>query len=190
MLCRVLSCMFIVSFVIGCVPNGPAEPLAQESTVAAAPAPGDPGESQATPDASSTVVAEPPANTTEPPAQFTPATEPPFTPPSNGEAPPTERVAATAGVGIQGQSLQNESGLFVQAAKSFFSVKQRLVFENEIPKAMQLFQATEGRFPQTHDEFMAKIITMNQIQLPKLPEGHQYRYDPQQSQLMVERPAK
>jgi len=104
--------------------------------------------------------------------------------------PPTEQVAAKAGVGLQGQSLKEHSGVMVNAAKAYFNVRQRAVFEIQIPEALKLFKASEGEFPKTHDEFMAKIITANQINLPKLPAGAKYIYDPELGELMVERPAK
>ena len=48
--------------------------------------------------------------------------------------------------------------------------------------------ASEGRNPESHEEFMEKIVKFNQIKLPELPPGHKYVYDPATEQLMVERP--
>ena len=97
---------------------------------------------------------------------------------------------AEAGVGARGQSLQQHSGVLVEPAKAFFRVEQRMVFDVQIPQALQLFAATEGRKPNSHDEFMTKIIAANQIQLPRLPPGQKYIYSPEKGELMVERPAK
>jgi len=36
---------------------------------------------------------------------------------------------------------------------------------------------------------MEKVIKANMIQLPELPEGHKYVYDPATKTLMVEKPA-
>jgi hypothetical protein len=107
-------------------------------------------------------------------------------PPADGNV----RVEAKAGVGSQGQSLKNATGVLVEAAKAYFNVRQRAVFEIEIPKNMQLFEATEGRKPNSHEEFMQKIITANGVKLPNLPANHRYVYDPQQGELMVEKPAR
>ena len=46
-----------------------------------------------------------------------------------------------------------------------------------IEHALNLYNAAEGRFPQSHDEFMTQIITANNIRLPVLPNGLQYQYD-------------
>ena len=46
-----------------------------------------------------------------------------------------------------------------------------------IEHALNLYNAAEGRFPQSHDEFMTQIITANNIRLPALPSGLQYQYD-------------
>ena len=103
----------------------------------------------------------------------------------------TEQVKAEAGVGKEGASLQNETGIggvIAEPAKQFFNVKQRAVFEFQIPQAVQLFAATNGRKPNSHDEFMEKIIQANQIQLPELKEGQKYVYNPETAELMVERP--
>jgi hypothetical protein len=116
-----------------------------------------------------------------PPGPGAPATEPP--------AEGTERVVAKAGVGKQGQSLKEHTGVLVEPAKALFNVRQKAVFEMQIPSAMKLFEATEGRKPQSHDEFMSKIIAPNQIKLPELPAGSKYVYDPQRGELMVEQPA-
>lgn len=46
-----------------------------------------------------------------------------------------------------------------------------------IEHALNLYNATEGRYPQSHDEFMTQVIAANNIRLPVLPEGLQYQYD-------------
>jgi hypothetical protein len=99
-------------------------------------------------------------------------------------------VKAEAGVGVKGQSLQEHSGIMVEPAKAYFRVEQKMVFNVQIPQAMQLFQATEGRKPNSEQEFMTKIIAEQQINLPKLPAGHKYVYNVEKGELMVERPAK
>ena len=58
----------------------------------------------------------------------------------------------------------------------------------QMDEAMKLYKATEGHAPRTQEEFMDKIIKANSLQLPKLPEGHRYVYDPSTEKLLVERP--
>jgi hypothetical protein len=125
------------------------------------------------------------AQSATPPAATPPATVQPPSAPTAG----VERTTAQAGVGAAGRSLDNETGVIVESAKALFAVRERAVFEISIPQALNLFQATEGRFPKSHDEFMERIINANAIRLPALPAGQRYIYDPQRNELMVERPA-
>lgn len=46
-----------------------------------------------------------------------------------------------------------------------------------IDQALNIFNANEGRFPKSHDEFMTQVIAPNNIRLPVLPNGLQYQYD-------------
>ena len=72
---------------------------------------------------------------------------------------------------------------------SYFCIRERLAYDIQIPEAMKLFRATEDRLPKSHEEFMQRIIKENHINLPLLPEGHRYVYDPKRGELMVEQPA-
>ncbi len=130
----------------------------------------------------------------QPPVPDYPAVQPPTTDPSafDPNLPPAggERIRAEAGVGKQGQSLKDEKGIggmIAQPARTLFAVKQRAVFEIQIPSALKLFEATEGRKPKSHDEFMSRIIKANQIKLPELPAGQTYVYDSQAHELMVQK---
>lgn len=110
---------------------------------------------------------------------------PALNPPAN--MPGDQAVRAGVGVGAQGRSLDNESGVLVTPAKVFFSMRERVIFDASIPQALNLFEATEGRKPKSHDEFMTRIIQANNIQLPRLPPDRQYVFDPQQGELLVVR---
>ena len=55
----------------------------------------------------------------------------------------------------------------------------------EIDHALGLFNATEGRFPNSYEEFMEKIIKENNIKLPVLPYKGQYSYDVENHVLKV-----
>ncbi len=104
----------------------------------------------------------------------------------------TERVKAQVGVGVKGRSLENKELVqaIVTPARSLFATRERLVFEVEIPKNMSLFEASNGRKPNSQEEFWQQIIVAYNVKLPELPEGQRYIYDPQAGELMVERPAK
>ncbi len=110
------------------------------------------------------------------------------------EAPPQmETVKAEVGVGKKGASLRGDGAnqLIAGPAVAFFNAKEKIVFEIEIPKNMQIYHAlNDGQYPKTHEEFMEKIIKEYSVKLPELPEGAKYVYDPETHTLMVERPAK
>ncbi len=57
------------------------------------------------------------------------------------------------------------------------------------PRPCRYSKRLNGRKPNSHEEFMEKIIKEGKINLPELPAGQRYVYDPEQGQLMVERPA-
>ncbi len=56
-----------------------------------------------------------------------------------------------------------------------------------IEHALNLFQASEGRFPESHSEFMQRIITENQIRLPELAADLKYEYDVANHRLVIVR---
>lgn len=55
----------------------------------------------------------------------------------------------------------------------------------QIEHAMNLYKAENDRFPKDYDEFMAGIITPNNIALPKLPHYQKYGYDEQNHKLVI-----
>jgi hypothetical protein len=103
--------------------------------------------------------------------------------------PPPQQVKADVGVSVRGKSLQEHSGVLVAPAQAYFRTEERVVFQIQIPQAMNLFKATEGRNPRTHEGFMARIIKENNIKLPPLSAGEKFVYDAAKAELMVERPA-
>ena len=54
-----------------------------------------------------------------------------------------------------------------------------------IDHAIELFHATEDRYPKDYEEFMTRIIKENHIQLPVLPGGAQYAYDVEKHKLRI-----
>ena len=58
-----------------------------------------------------------------------------------------------------------------------------------IQHAVDLYQATNGRYPKDFDEFMNEIIKANNIALPQLPHYQAYGYDaPTHSLIILEYP--
>lgn len=111
------------------------------------------------------------------------------TPTATRDAEPSGSVVkAQAGVGKKGRSYGG--GLISEPARQYFGIRQRLVFQIQIPQALKTFKALQGKGPASHDEFMEKVIQQNGISLPELPQGESYEYDVQQEQLMVRRPSR
>ena len=112
--------------------------------------------------------------------------------PSADEPPETERVKAGVGVGKKGRSLDGYTdgveGAIASPAQAYFSTKEKLTFEIQLKHAMDLYKATNGRLPNSHEAFMNEIVKFNKINLPELPAGHKYVFDPERGELMVERP--
>lgn len=104
------------------------------------------------------------------------------------EAPAVVAQKAVAGVGKQGQKLREHSDvakIISGPAAALINVKQKAILEIQVPHALQLFQATEGRMPKSHDEFMEKIVQFNQLTLPELPDGAVYHFNTELGELWV-----
>jgi len=137
--------------------------------------------------------AQPPAppSPPEPPAAAAPVAGAPAVP-----APPDDRKAAVVGVGKRGRGYG--AGVIATPIAAYFSTKERVAFDIQLTSAMNLYQATNGHFPKTHEEFMEEIVKKNSIKLPELPAGERYvydaakaatlsQYDPKDPPLMVEK---
>ncbi len=95
---------------------------------------------------------------------------------------------AVAGVGKRGQSLNETTGLaraITAGPATLLNFEQKAVLDIQIPQAIQLFKASEGRFPKSHEEFMQKIVEANRLVLPELPAGAVYRFNPEKGELWV-----
>ena len=113
-------------------------------------------------------------------------TQPPLPAPQ-----PTELVKAAKGVGQAGRSLDQYSGAIVTPAKVYFAARERILFEDQIPKQVQLDKLQNNdKVPQTWDEFKARILDPCQIRLPELPPNQRYIWDPKEELLKVERPGR
>lgn len=98
-----------------------------------------------------------------------------------GQRPSTGNTDAEQGVGY------GENVPLLQPASVYWKARKQLTQEILIPKAVQMFEALNGRKPASHSEFMDKIIRENRIPLPKLDAGLEYFYDPEQEELLVRR---
>lgn len=90
---------------------------------------------------------------------------------------------AQVGVGRKGKSYGG--GIITEPASQYWKAKEQIAFNIQIPSGMNTFKALNDRAPASHEEFMEKIINEGRIELPELPPGKRYEYDPQTEQLMV-----
>ncbi len=95
-----------------------------------------------------------------------------------------EREVAEAGVGKQGRNYGG--GIITEPIRQGFRQRQRIIFL-KIDMDMRVFEAANQRLPNSHEEFMEKIINASNIPLPDLPAGERFVYDPERGELMVER---
>ena len=112
---------------------------------------------------------------------------------ANGDRskPPPPAQKADVGVGRATQRMDRHGEGFVATpAKALFRAKEKIVFQIQIPHALNLYRAEKGRLPASHEEFMKEIIEANNIALPALPEGRVYRYRPDKGELWVENAGK
>lgn len=135
----------------------------------------------------------PPAETPAPAIEAPVAPAPIAVPPAAEEQPAPEMVReeAKAGVGKRGGDIPAEptaGAIITTPTDVYFRAQEQFVFNVQIPQALQLFEASEGRPPRSEDEFMTRIVRDNNIVLPELPAGHKYVYDVEKKQLMVEHP--
>lgn len=100
-----------------------------------------------------------------------------------GDAAPS-REKAEVGVGKKGRGYGG--GLVSEPAKQYFAIRERTVFQIQIPQALKLYKAMNGKLPKDHKEFMSKIVKENNISLPELPDGKSYVFDADKGELMIE----
>ena len=105
-------------------------------------------------------------------------------------SPPLQNQVAGVGVGVKGRSLEggsdyNPAKFASGPAAAYFRTKEKIVFEIQIPHTLNAYQALNGRYPRSHDEYMKESIG-TAIKLPQLPKGMVYRYHPETHDLWVE----
>jgi len=110
------------------------------------------------------------------------------TSPPNQSPPATERVAATVDtVGTKGKDYGG--GPISEPLRQRWRQADRLLLL-QVEKAVTDYASifNEGKYPASHEEFMEKVVQEFKLQLPSLPPGERYVYDPETRKLMIERP--
>lgn len=87
----------------------------------------------------------------------------------------------------RGKKSRKAGGYLGAVAGARFYAEYEMVI-NTYKHALNLYWGMEGRYPESHEEFMEKIIKFNKIQLPELEAGVEYLYDPEDHLLKVYRP--
>jgi hypothetical protein len=180
----ILFIALIFALASGCEPESP--PPAPPAKTAPAAAASAQTESAPPPPVITTA---PPQNaapqTPTPPAQASSLSPRSRTPDQPGPPSGMIRERAEVGSGAKGHYGQ---GLIATPAATYWRVRESLAFTIQVPHAIQLFEASEGRPLKSEKEFWDRIIKYNHISLPELPPGQRYFFDLKTKQLMVERP--
>jgi hypothetical protein len=189
-LCKPLSLALGVALLCGCETNAPQKPAPPSQPPANASSPSTSPSSPVQAPSQGTTAWGPvlPESSAPAAASSPPAAAPAASPAAAPQTPAATEKKAAVGAGKKGRGYGQ--GVIATPAATLWAVRERLVFEVQIPQAMSLFKATEGRPPKDHNEYMEKIIKANNIRLPELPEGDLYRYDPKTEQLMVDSPVR
>jgi len=198
---RIGLILFLGAVVIGCEPQSNSSPSRGGSNASAPPPP---------PNLNASAPPPPNLNASAPPPHpnLSPSAPPAIAPPgldnpssttaadasgslasaaAASSKPPAgyERKVAEVGVGKKGRGYGG--GIVSEPIRQKFRIEQRIVFL-QVQKALNEFKAFNDRLPKSHEEFMTAIVAEYGLQLPELPQGERYVYDPQAGELMVERP--
>jgi hypothetical protein len=171
--------LLITGLLVGCGEDEPAPPTASSPPAAEAQKPA----SAAVPAAPATPSTPQSQQTSQQPS----AAAAPKAPPKPAAPKPAVEKKADVGVGKKGRGYGK--GIVATPVASLYAMREQMVFRVQIPEALKLFKAMEGRAPKDNEEFMEKIIKANNIHLPELPTGERYWYDAKTEQLMVQQPA-
>jgi hypothetical protein len=171
--------------------NPPKPAAAPEQPVAAAPAPVErpaaPAQTSATALPGGIVTSADPDDLAR-----RPAPQPQAAPPQPAaDTPPPHVPAVSRGEGdVVGKRVYtNHVGgvlRYYGAVASARNFMEDRILDAQIQKTLQLYVAgNDGKFPKTNDEYMDHIIKEGMIQLPELPPGQEYFYDPSDHELKV-----
>lgn len=107
------------------------------------------------------------------------------------ESDPGEDVTIQeAGVGAMGKGEGYGDDPLTYALPAYWSIQERLTFESEVPKAVQIYETMNNKKVESTKEFMEQVIKPNHIKLPELPEGQKYMWSSKNHKLMIVKPKK
>ena len=96
-------------------------------------------------------------------------------------------VKAEPGVGKQGQDYGGGALMapITTPVREFFGMRDRVNFDM-IKHDMDIYHAIHNRYPKDTEEFQKEIIEPGNRDLPELPPGNHYVYDPKTGELFVQ----
>lgn len=128
------------------------------------------------------------------PNEELPAEEPAKEPepaPAPAEEPPQPQYTApeevTAKDPQRGRVFHNQPGYLDVLFSARFVAENQLTF-GKVKHATDLYEATYGHKPKSHEEFMREIIEANYIELPPLRDNFEYWYNAERGELMMRQP--
>ena len=100
--------------------------------------------------------------------------------------PPEGRKTADVGDGKKGHYSERlgRVSIFDRTIGTMYRMQEKMDYQM-VKHAMDLYQATNGHYPKTHEEFMKEIIEYNKIKLPELRDDCRYEYNPEKAELEV-----
>lgn len=93
--------------------------------------------------------------------------------------PPVEEPTVVEFDGNRGEPHEETLNPLRVAGHAYVFSMDRLI-EAQIRKGMDLYKASNGHYPKTHEEYMQKIIADGLIELPELESGYEYWYNPEE----------
>jgi hypothetical protein len=87
----------------------------------------------------------------------------------------------------RGRVFHNQPGYLNAVFSARFTAENSLTFD-KVKHATDLYEATNGYKPKSHEEFMREIIDANYIELPELRDGYEYWYNAEEGELMMRKP--
>ena len=129
------------------------------------------------------------------PKNTAPVADPPPVVVEEKPAPPAqepERVLVNIGDNVTGKVVSHGGGeqamdIVLVPIATYFTIKERTVFNIQIPQAINLYKASnDNKMPATHEDYMRDIIEYNKINLPPLRNPKdKYQYDPESGELKI-----
>ena len=123
--------------------------------------------------------------TSAPPKVQTPP-EPEPAPDEPDAEPEVEIEEATEqNVGVKGRDYGGE--IITEQISQYFRIQDRLVMQ-QIDKGLSEFKAFNNRMPESHEEFVEKVLKPRNLKLPEVKRGDRLYYDPEREKLVIAKP--